>query len=56
MADPVLASHARRGLLWVCRRGLHRWRLTSRSIIDGQVSTSWRCARCPAARHEQHGK
>jgi hypothetical protein len=52
VTDPVLVSHALRGVRIRCRYGWHKMRLMTRAKIDGQYRTVTRCQKCGLVRHE----
>ncbi len=52
MTDPVLMSHALRGVPYTCRRGLHRMRLMTRVKSGELYTTTVRCLRCGLLRQE----
>jgi hypothetical protein len=58
VTDPVLISHALRGVRLRCRYGWHKMRLMTRHKIvggehDGVYRTVTRCQKCGLVRHEE---
>lgn len=53
MTDPVLVTHALRGIRWTCRHGLHRFRLMTAHKIDGTYERTERCSRCGTVRTQR---
>jgi hypothetical protein len=51
-ADPVLTSHALRGVRLRCRYGFHKMRVMTRAKIGDQYRTVTRCQKCGLVRHE----
>ena len=50
MTDPVLVSHALRGIRWRCRNGWHKFRPMTQHTIDGLNVKTDRCQKCGTVR------
>lgn len=53
MTDPVLVTHALRGIHWTCKLGRHRFRLMTAVKVDSTYERTERCSRCGSVRTQR---